>query len=125
MFNFRPITDVPGFSVGQTEDTPGFAVDPDGLVPPYDPGAPIGVGSSPAGTPLQAPPVLQPAAAGDLRCEGFSGGCQSGGDWGTTAAYRVEGRNLCPKCAVKQLGYQDETSSTLPRLLEPWSLGGK
>ena len=37
MFNFRPITDVPGFRVGQTEDTPGFAVDPNGLVPSYDP----------------------------------------------------------------------------------------
>ena len=46
MFNFRPMTDVPGFRVGQTEDTPGFAVDPNGLVPPYDPGAPIGDGSS-------------------------------------------------------------------------------
>jgi hypothetical protein len=95
MFNFRLMTGLPGFRVGQTEDAPGFAVAPDGWAPPYDPTAPIGDGSSPAETPLQAPPALQPAAAGDLRCEGFSGGCQSGGDWGTTAAYRVEGRNLC------------------------------
>jgi hypothetical protein len=125
MFNFRPMTGVPGFRIGQTEDLPGFALDPNGLAPPYDPGAPIGDGSPPAQIPQQASPALQPVAAGDLRCEGIRGGCENGGDWGTTAAYRVEGRNLCPKRAVKQLGYQDETSSTLPRLLEPWSLWGK
>ena len=125
MFNLRPITGLPGFRVGQTEDTPGFAVDPNGLAPPYDPSAPIGDGSPPAPAPLQAPPALQPAAAGDLRCEGMRGGCENGGDWGTTAAYRVEGRNLCVKCAVRQLGYQNETSSTLLGLLEPWSLWRK
>src|SRR5580693_3784927 len=91
----------------------------------YDPTAPVGDGSRPAQTPLTAPSAIVPVAAGDLACEGMRGGCDSGGDWGTTAAYRVEGRNLCVKCAVKQLGYQDEPGSTLPGLLEPWSLSRK
>jgi hypothetical protein len=138
MFNFRPKTDLPGFRVGQAEDVPGFALDPNGLpsgalaitggglypttYPAYDPTAPVGDGSPPAQAPRTAPSAVVPVAAGDLACEGMRGGCESGGDWGSTAAYRVEGRNLCVKCAVKRLGYQDEPSSTLPGLLEPWSL---
>ena len=120
MFKFRPMTDGPGFRVGQAEDTPGFALDPNGLVPPDDPGAPIGDGFLPTQTPPTAPSAVVPVAAGDLACEGMRGGCESGGDRGTTAAYRVEGRNLCVKCAVRRLGYQDEPSSTLPGLLQRW-----
>jgi hypothetical protein len=78
MFNLRPKTDVPGFRVGETEDTPGFALDPNSLAPTYDPSAPISDGSSPAQAPQQPPPALQPAAAGDLRCEGMRGGCENG-----------------------------------------------
>ena len=35
MFNFRLKTDVPGFRVGETEDTPGFALDPSSLAPTW------------------------------------------------------------------------------------------
>ncbi|PMS14586.1 hypothetical protein C0Z18_31140 [Trinickia dabaoshanensis] len=43
-------------------------------------------------------------AAGDLRCEGFSGGgCQSGGSYGMTAIYCDSGRNVCLDCAAKLL----------------------
>jgi hypothetical protein len=78
MFNLRPKTDVPGFRVGETEDTPGFALDPNSLAPTYDPSAPISDGSSQAQAPQQPPPALQPAAAVDLRCEGMRGGCENG-----------------------------------------------
>jgi hypothetical protein len=121
MFNFRPRTDLPGFHVGQADDVPGFALDPNALLggalantssglypttyPAYDPTASIGDGSPPVQTPRMAPSAVVPVAAGDLACEGMRGGCESGGDWGSTAAYRVEGRNLCVKCAVKRLGY--------------------
>src|SRR5580700_2896483 len=39
------------------------------------------------------------AAAGGLRCDGFSGGCQSGGTYDTTAMYSIYGRSLCMDCA--------------------------
>ncbi len=54
-----------------------------------------------------APGYLQPAAAGDLRCEGFYGGCERGGDWGTTATHTVTGRKLCRKCALRMLGIEE------------------
>lgn len=124
MFIFRPKISVPGFRVGQTEDVPGFAVDPNGLTPPYDLAAPVGDGSPPAQAPQQAPPDLQPAAAGDLQCEGFSAGCQSGGDWGTTAEYRMgePPRNLCRKCALRYLGLENEPYSQQRGYLQPWSI---
>jgi hypothetical protein len=59
MFNFRPMTGLPGFRVGQTEDTPGFAVDPNGLPSPYDPNAAISDGYSLTQVPLRAPPALR------------------------------------------------------------------
>lgn len=35
------------------------------------------------------------------KCDGFSGGCQSGGTFGTTGMFKILGRNLCKDCAVK------------------------
>jgi hypothetical protein len=123
MFNFRLKTDVPGFRVGETEGTPGFALDPNSLAPTYDPSAPNGNGFPPVQVPQQAP-ALQPAAAGDLQCEGFSGGCQSGGDYGTTAEYYLGNppRNMCMKCALKYLGLESEPSSGQRGYLQPWSI---
>jgi hypothetical protein len=45
-----------------------------------------------------------------------------GGTWGTTAAYTVNGRNLCHDCAVKQLGFgalggRDEAEGMAPFLI--------
>jgi hypothetical protein len=114
MFNFRPDTDVPGFRVGMPDDEPGFNIAPDG--------SPRQV---PSGMPQEngfAPSPLQPVAAGDLACQGIEAGCQSGGDFGTTAAYRVGNRNLCMKCALKKLGLENEPGSLQPQLLLPWSL---
>jgi len=64
----------------------------------------------------------EPAAAGDLKCQGV---CSLGGDRGMTGAYREGRDNLCAKCLVKRLGYEDVPSSELPRLLEPWLIRGR
>lgn len=63
---------------------------------------------------------IQVAAAGGLRCDGFSGGCESGGTYGTTAMYKIYGRNLCWDCAVKILDLQDASSSEKVLRLSPY-----
>ena len=65
---------------------------------------------------------IQLAAAGDLRCEGFAGGCQSGGSYGTTAMFSIYGRNLCMDCAVKILSIQNEPAKEKMRILSPYYL---
>lgn len=40
-------------------------------------------------------------------CDGFSGGCQSGGSYGTSAIVKIFGKKLCWDCAVKFLGIED------------------
>lgn len=40
------------------------------------------------------------------RCDGFSGGCQFGGTYGTTGIVKIGGKTLCWDCAVKLLGIQ-------------------
>lgn len=57
-------------------------------------------------------------AAGGRACEGFSGGCQSGGSYGSSALYSVLGRNLCMDCAVKTLGLENEPAATKVRELD-------
>jgi hypothetical protein len=57
--------------------------------------------------PKLEPSDIQPAAAGDLSCEGYRGGCESGGDYGTTATHNVERRLLCRKCALRKLGIEE------------------
>jgi hypothetical protein len=52
---------------------------------------------------------VQIAAAGDLRCRGFSGGCSSGGSYGTSATNRVFGRPVCTSCAIKMLSLENES----------------
>jgi hypothetical protein len=124
MFKFNPNTGVPGFRVGQPEDQPGFRINPDGSVPSTDPAAPIGYGFSPSPATLPASPAVQPAAAGDLECQGFAAGCQSGGDRGTTAEYYMgkPPRNLCVQCALRYLGLEDMPNSQQRGALEPWSI---
>lgn len=83
------------------------------------------LGGGPAGM-LRAstPPALQdvePAAAGDYKCQACGGGRHSG----MTGAYQVGGRILCHKCAVKRLGFGNEPSSDLPTILQPFSLKPK
>ena len=65
------------------------------------------------------------AAASGLRCDGFAGGCQSGGTYGTNAMYRIRGLNLCMDCAVKMLGIENESSNEKVLTLSPFSIQGK
>ena len=40
------------------------------------------------------------------RCDGFSGGCQTGGSYGASGWIRIGGKRLCWDCAVKMLGIE-------------------
>src|SRR5205823_2767616 len=53
------------------------------------------------GTPASS--IIELAATGDIPCQGYSGGCQRGGDYGTAANYNTSGRFLCRQCAVKYI----------------------
>jgi hypothetical protein len=66
------------------------------------------------------PGATQPAAAGDLRCQGYSSGCQNGGDYGTTATHIVGGRLLCRKCALKKLGIEESAPAEQIKTLRPY-----
>jgi hypothetical protein len=66
---------------------------------------------------------FQIAASGDFKCQGFSGGCQSGGTYGTAAMYRIFGRNVCRDCAVKMMGLENETGAEQSRILERYLIG--
>jgi len=66
-------------------------------------------------------PDFQPVAHGDRMCEACKGGRSSG----MTGAYVVHGRTLCYKCAVKRLGFENEPSSDMLRVLAPFELRAK
>jgi hypothetical protein len=42
-----------------------------------------------------------------VRCDGFSAGCQNGGTYNYSGMYNIDGRMLCPDCALRYLGIQD------------------
>ncbi len=63
---------------------------------------------------------IVPAAAGDLKCVG--GACKSGGSWGATGMYQVEGKTLCRSCAIKQLGIGNEPAQELMKTLKDYLL---
>jgi hypothetical protein len=69
-----------------------------------------------------AEPNIDIAAAGDLKCLGI---CASGGDYGTTAAYRVGNTPLCRKCAVKRLGVEDEPGGEQNKTLKNFEIPGR
>ena len=58
-------------------------------------------------------------AAGS-RCDGFSGGCQLGGTFGTTGMYTIFGKNLCRDCAIKFLGIQGLPHGEQEETLRPF-----
>ncbi len=66
--------------------------------------------------------TVQIAAVGDLKCDGFFGGCGSGGSAGTTGMFLLSGRILCWNCAVKMAGASNETAAEKTRLLQPFVL---
>jgi RHS repeat-associated protein len=67
---------------------------------------------------------VQLVAAGDLPCQGFSGGCQNGGTYGTTGMYIVSGRVLCVECAVKMLGIEGLPAAEKTQILRNFLLPG-
>ena len=69
--------------------------------------------------------AVQVAAAGDLKCQGYSAGCQNGGSYGSTAGFNIEGRNVCPSCAVKMLGVENEPAAVKAITLQPFEIRGK
>jgi RHS repeat-associated protein len=69
--------------------------------------------------------AIQSAAAGDLKCQGFSAGCQNGGSYGGTAGFNIEGRNVCAGCAVKMLGVENEPAAVKTITLQPFEIRGK
>ena len=69
---------------------------------------------------LQGPDAIQPVAGGDLRCKGFN--CKSGGSFGTTGGWIVEGRKVCRACAVKMLGIEQLPSTEQTEILQPFEL---
>lgn len=63
------------------------------------------------------------------KCDGFSGGCQMGGTFGTTGMFKISGKNLCWDCAVKFYGIEDlsgiEQLDYLARIDPHYRRGGK
>lgn len=76
-----------------------------------------------AKSPSIDPDPVRIAAIGDLKCEGFPGGCTTGGSRGTTGMYGVNQRTLCTSCAIKILGIGNQTgreqADTLMRYILP------
>jgi|SRR5688572_4648050 hypothetical protein len=103
MFNVRDTKLVPGFHVREPmEEVPGFRVAPDGSILEPSVNIPSARDQSLRASDswLQPWPTAKPGLAGNLD-------------------------NLCAKCLVKRLGYEDIPSSELPKLLEPWLIRGR
>jgi hypothetical protein len=66
--------------------------------------------------------LIELVASGDLKCQGFGGGCQNGGSFGMSGAYRVTGHILCASCAEKALGFTDLPGGERAEALRPYSL---
>jgi hypothetical protein len=73
-----------------------------------------------APSPPPGSPQLQPVG---LKCDGWLG-CQSGGNYGYGAMYRVGNQNLCESCAVKKLGIETLPSTEKADILRPFTMGG-
>jgi hypothetical protein len=61
--------------------------------------------------------------AAGLRCDGFPSGCQSGGSYGSSGMYNINGRVLCIDCAIKFFGLQGEPKSEITRTLDRFQIG--
>jgi hypothetical protein len=60
-------------------------------------------------------------AAGGRGCDGYPrGGCQSGGSYGTSPKYLIDGLKLCRQCAVKALGIGTLPAGPQTRALEEY-----
>jgi hypothetical protein len=61
--------------------------------------------------------------AAGLQCDGFPSGCQSGGSYGSSGMYNINGRVLCIDCAIKFFGLQDASQSERARTLNRFLIG--
>lgn len=68
---------------------------------------------------LSTSPERERVRVAGPRCDGFSGGCQMGGTFGTTGMYEISGKKFCKACALKFLGIQE-----LPRKEQEDTLRG-
>lgn len=64
---------------------------------------------------------VEVAAAGDQKCQT----CPSGGSYGATGMFRMEGKIRCWDCAIKAAGAQDLPGDEKIRILEPYLLDRK
>lgn len=64
---------------------------------------------------------VEVAAAGDQKCQT----CPSGGSYGATGMFRMEGKIRCWDCAIKAAGAQDLPSDEKIKILEPYLLDRK
>jgi hypothetical protein len=53
------------------------------------------------------------------------GSCQSGGSYGTTAMYRINGKNLCWDCAIKEMKLENQPSNVRGRILNRYIIDGE
>lgn len=65
-------------------------------------------------TRTESQPIV-PVASGDLWCEK----CPSGGSWGTTGMYSIDGQVMCRSCAVKTLKIENLSGGQQSPILEP------
>jgi hypothetical protein len=61
--------------------------------------------------------------AAGLQCDGFPSGCQSGGSYGSSGMYNINGRVLCIDCTIKFFGLQDSSQSERARTLGRFLIG--
>lgn len=78
--------------------------------------------AAPQGAQQDSNEDIIPAAAGDRRCQGFSGGCESGGSWGSPGSYSVSRRTLCQGCAVRYLGIEALPQAEQTHILHNFTL---
>lgn len=52
------------------------------------------------------------------RCEGFAGGCQNGGSFGSSGITKIGGKTFCWDCALKYLGIENESRDEQLRILK-------
>lgn len=71
------------------------------------------------------PDSVELAAAGDLKCQGFAGGCANGGSSGSTGMFMITGRILCWSCATKMLGLGNLKAGERLEILQPFALRAK
>jgi hypothetical protein len=64
---------------------------------------------------------VEVAAAGDQKCQT----CPSGGSYGATGMFRMEGKIRCWNCAIKAAGAQDLPNDEKIKILEPYLLNRK